>query len=127
MTRTRVLLVDDDPAVRRLLRTTLSEEFEIAEAVDGDQGIALAESFRPHLVLLDWQMPGRTGAEVLAELKQANDDVAVIMLTAEREPRYREMAESLGADAFLTKPFSPLELLATVERLVGPPSNADTG
>ena len=120
MTPPRILIVDDDPAVRRLLRTTLSEEYEIEEAVDGDHGVALAESFHPDLVLLDWQMPGRTGGEVLAELKRTNPGPAVIMLTAEREPEYRELAESLGVDGFLTKPFSPLELLATVERLLPP-------
>jgi CheY-like chemotaxis protein len=113
----RVLIIDDDVFVRRLLRMTLpAEEFEIAEAGDGDIALAVAEAQRPELVLLDWCMPTVSGDTVLAELKERFPTLAVIVLTAASEQRLR--AEELGADGFLTKPFSPLELLRTVEQLL---------
>jgi CheY-like chemotaxis protein len=115
----RVLIIDDDVFVRRLLRMTLpADEFEIAEACDGDIALAVAEAHRPELVLLDWCMPTVSGDAVLAELKQRFPTLAVIVLTAAAEQRAR--AEALGADGFLTKPFSPLELLRTVEQLLAP-------
>jgi CheY-like chemotaxis protein len=115
--RARVVLIDDDVFVRRLLRMTLPPEaFEIAEAADGDIALAIAEVQRPDLVLLDWRMPTVSGETVLTELKDRYPDIAVVVLTVEGEQRSR--AGELGADAFLTKPFSPLELLRTVERLV---------
>jgi CheY-like chemotaxis protein len=113
----RVVLIDDDVFVRRLLRMTLPpEDFEIAEAGDGDIALAIADVQRPDLVLLDWRMPTVSGETVLMQLKDRHPNVAVVVLTVEGEQRSR--AGELGADAFLTKPFSPMELLRTVERLV---------
>jgi DNA-binding response OmpR family regulator len=116
----RVLIIDDDESVRALLRTTLPpDEFEVLEAVDGDEGLRLVAESDPHLVLLDWRMPGRHGSLVLDELKERRPTLPVIVITAEQQEHHRALAESLRVDAFLTKPFSPLELLDTVERLVG--------
>jgi two-component system, OmpR family, phosphate regulon response regulator PhoB len=113
----RVILIDDDVFVRRLLRMTLPpEDFEIAEAGDGGIALAIAEVQCPDLVLLDWRMPTVSGETVLVHLKDRYPNVAVVVLTVEGEQRSR--AGELGADAFLTKPFSPVELLRTVERLV---------
>lgn len=114
-----VLIVDDDEVIRSLLRMTLPDEgFDLVEAQDGDQALQLTEGRAPALVLLDWRMPGFSGAEVLPELKRRHPDTPVIVLTAEPESRHRKHAESLGADVFMSKPFSPLQLLATVERLL---------
>jgi two-component system alkaline phosphatase synthesis response regulator PhoP len=118
MSAPRILLVDDDEALRRLLRTTLDEGFEIAEAENGQRGLELLDSFRPDLLVLDWKMPGAWGSEVLDEVRRKRPDLPVVVLTAESKPQHRHLAEQLGADAFLTKPFSPLELLAAVERLL---------
>ena len=116
----RVMIADDDASVRSLLRLTLpAEGFEILEAADGADAIALLASETPDLVLLDWQMPGASGAEVLGTLRRRLPDVSVIVLTASIERAERERAAALGADAFLTKPFSPLELLSEIERLLG--------
>lgn len=118
MMRRRVLLVDDDQALRRLVRTTLPEEwFEIAEAESGREALAKAEERRPDLVVLDWRMPDGSGEEVLARLKVDDPTIRVVVLTAETQPRERETARRLGADEFLTKPFSPLRLLGVLERL----------
>lgn len=119
MSARRVLIVDDDPAVRALLETTLPvEEYEIAQAGDGQEALDLARERTPSLVLLDWRMPRLSGAEVLAELKRTLPAVPVIVLTAEIQSRHRDEARRLGADLFLTKPFSPLELLEAIERLL---------
>jgi two-component system, OmpR family, phosphate regulon response regulator PhoB len=119
MTRPFVLIVDDDEVIRSLLRMTLPDEgYDLVEAQDGDQALQLTEERAPALVLLDWRMPGFSGAEVLPELKRRHPDTPVIVLTAEPGSEPRRQAESLGADVFMSKPFSPLQLLATVERLL---------
>jgi DNA-binding response OmpR family regulator len=119
MRRRRVLIVDDDEAIRALLRLTLPpDEYDVTEAFDGEHALdALAES-NPELMLLDWKMPGRHGSLVLDDVKARHPKLPVIVLTSEIQEYHRALAESLGVDAFLTKPFSPMELLATVERLL---------
>ena len=122
MTPRSILIADDDDWVRRLLGMTLpGDEFEIVEARDGNEALAIATGTRPlDLVLLDWRMPGASGEDVLRALKGARPEVPVIVLTGETAPSYRRVAETLGVDEFLTKPFSPLQLLDAVERLIGP-------
>jgi DNA-binding response OmpR family regulator len=118
-TPTRILIVDDDESVRSLLRATLPEDgYEVLEASDGDSALELIAREPPDLVLLDWQMPGRPGSQVLDELKHRNPELPVVVLTAQHQPPHRALAEALGVDVFLTKPFSPMELLDTVERLL---------
>ncbi|MER3405748.1 MAG: response regulator [Chloroflexota bacterium] len=115
----RVLIVDDDPHVRALLETTLSPETcEVIQAADGDEALQRASEWLPDLVLLDWWMPRVSGEEVLAELKRRLPLVRVIVLTAEIQTHHRDQARQLGADLFLTKPFSPLQLLEAIERLL---------
>jgi CheY-like chemotaxis protein len=120
MRRFCIVIVDDDDWVRRLLRTTLSaDEYEILEADNGEDALRLVAEASVDLILLDWQMPGTHGSLVLDEVKQARPLLPVVVLTAEERQSQRELAESLGADAFLNKPFSPLELLDVIERLLG--------
>lgn len=110
----RIALVDDDESLRTLLRATLlPSEYEVMEARSGDDALGLFAREQPDLVVLDWNLPGRSGAEVLRELKSSRRDLPVIVLTADQQ------AEATGADAFLIKPFSPIELLSLIERLVG--------
>lgn len=114
----RILIVDDDESVRSLLRLTLpADGYDIVEAADGQEAFAALDRALD-LVLLDWRMPDRSGAEVLLELKASRPELAVIVLTGAHDERTRRFAASLGADAFLTKPFSPIELLEAVERLL---------
>ena len=120
MSPRRIMIVDDDESVRSLLRMTMPEgTYEIEEAIDGEEALALLASHVPDLVLLDWKMPGRHGSLVLDELKRRHPRLPVIVLTAEVAEHHRSLAESLKVDVFLTKPFSPLELLETIERLLG--------
>jgi CheY-like chemotaxis protein len=101
------------------LRATLPEDdYDVVEAGDGDEALELIAQERPDLVLLDWSMPRRAGADVLDEIKQRHPALPVVVLTAEHQPTHRALAEALGVDVFLTKPFSPIELLDTVERLL---------
>jgi CheY-like chemotaxis protein len=117
--RARVVVIDDDDFVRRLLRTTLpADAFEIAEASDGAIALALVEIQRPDLVVLDWQMPNLSGEAVLVELKDRFPTMPILVLTVDSDQRANAL--HLGADAFLTKPFSPLELLRTADTLLTP-------
>jgi DNA-binding response OmpR family regulator len=117
--RRRILIVDDDEAIRALLRLTLpTEEYDVTEAVDGEDGLELLGETKPDLILLDWKMPGRHGSLVLDEVKVRRPNLPVIVLTSEIQEHHRRLAESLRVDAFLTKPFSPIELLETIERLL---------
>jgi two-component system phosphate regulon response regulator PhoB len=117
----RVLIVDDDQSIRTLLRMTLPDDaYEVIEAADGSEVADLLTQEAPDLVVLDWKMPGRHGAFVLEDLKGRNPKLPVIVLTAEGRDTQRALAEALRADAFLTKPFSPLQLLETIEQLLGP-------
>jgi CheY-like chemotaxis protein len=113
-----ILLVDDDNDLRTLLRTTFSaDEFAVVEAEDGESALARAAEDPPDVVVLDWQMPGLPGAEVLARLKETTPSTRVLVLTAHADA----LAESGAADAFLTKPFSPRMLLDVLEQLLERP------
>jgi signal transduction histidine kinase len=115
-----ILLADDETHLRTLVRTTLEDpSYRIVEASTGTAALELARRERPDLVVLDLMMPGLTGLEVLQRLRVDPDTarVPVVMLTATGQEKDRTRALQLGADAYLVKPFSPLELLQTVESL----------
>jgi DNA-binding response OmpR family regulator len=117
----KVLVCDNEEALRALVRGALElGDYEILEARDGDQSLELARKFEPDLVVLDMMMPGRSGLEVLAELRAEERfaDTPVIMLTARAQAADRAAALEAGATRFLPKPFSPLELATTVEELL---------
>jgi CheY-like chemotaxis protein len=117
---TRVVVVDDDDDIRELLLRTLPlDGVEILEARDGNEALSVIEREAPDLVVLDWDMPNASGGDVLAELARRELKVPVIVLRADDEPGRRQMADANGAQAFLAKPFSPLELLREIERLLG--------
>ena len=119
MSRHRILLVDDDPTLRALVRMTLpTDGLDVIEAADAEEAIRLVDDSPFDLVVLDWSMPVGTGEDVLRALKDRQQEASVIVLTAELNPSYRALATSLGADRFLTKPFSPLQLLGEIERLL---------
>ena len=126
----RLLIVEDQPDIRRLVRWSLElEPHELHEASNGAEGLALARSVRPDLVLLDVMMPGDLdGLAVCAQLKADADlaGVRVVMLTARAQATDKDAALAAGADAFLAKPFSPLELIETIARLLkdAPPQGA---
>ena len=117
----RILLVDDDPGLRTLLRTTFEvADVDVIEADGADAARRRIRASRPDVIVLDVNMPGTTGLELCAELKAdaATSAIPVILLTGSTGGT-SAAAKRAGADAFVRKPFSPLELLAVAERLAG--------
>lgn len=112
-----VLIADDEPAMRMLLAATIeSDAYQVVEARDGNEAWTMIKQQKPALVLLDVQMPGRTGLEILASIKSDPSLKAtrVILLTAKALASDVKDGLDAGADLYLTKPFSPLELLTRV-------------
>ncbi len=118
----RILIVEDQADIRKLIRMTLEfGDFEIHEAQDGESGLALAHAMRPHVMLLDVMMPGALdGYQVCHLIKQdpALRQIQIVMLTARGQATDLADGEKSGADAYLVKPFSPLELIDRVESMV---------
>lgn len=114
----RVLVVDDDAPVRRMLRRTLAAEgLEVVAAADGGQALAAAERDSPDLVVLDVAMPGMDGLAVCRRLRAAGVSAPVLMLTARDAVADRVAGLDAGADDYLVKPFAPEELLARLRAL----------
>jgi two-component system chemotaxis response regulator CheY len=116
-----VLVVDDDPFIRKLIATTLEDvaEFDLHEAVDGVEALEVAEREHPVLVFLDVDMPRLDGINACRRLRQqpSTTGTTIVMLTAASGDSVERSAEEAGADLFLTKPFSPLDLLQLVDGL----------
>ena len=118
MRQQRILVVDDEKKIRDLLTAYLrSDGFEVAEASDGATALATIRRTEPDLVILDVMMPGMDGIEVLRELRKTSD-VFVMMLTARAEETDKLIGLSVGADDYLTKPFSPRELVARAKAIL---------
>ncbi len=117
----KVLIAEDHADVRALIRVSLElEDFDIHEAPDGLAALDQARRLRPHLMLLDLMMPGLDGLQVCQQVKAdpALRRTKVVMLTARDRADDRRAASQAGADHYLAKPFSPLELLQVVNRLL---------
>jgi DNA-binding response OmpR family regulator len=122
----KILVVDDEPKIRRIITSYLQEEgFDIAEASDGETALELALSI-PDLVILDVGLPGIDGIEVLRQLR-TRSDVPVMLVTARAEETDRLIGLSVGADDYVTKPFSPRELVLRVKAILRRSSSASKG
>ncbi len=114
----RVLVVDDDETILTLLRSYLQREgFEVQTAADGQAALAQARAFRPDVVVLDILLPGLHGLEVLQHLRREGNPF-VVLLTAKTEEADRVVGLELGADDYVTKPFSPRELVARIRAIL---------
>ena len=126
MTRA-VLVVDDDPFIRKLIATTLEDvaEFEIHEAADGTEAIQVARRERPSLVFLDIDIPEVDGIDACRQLRAdvATRGTTIVMLTAAYGDEVQREAAAAGADLYLTKPFSPLDLLRLVDGIGAEPAS----
>ena len=117
----RILIVDDEPAMVRGLQDNLRfEGYQTLGAGSGQEGLDLAFREGPDLILLDVAMPGLSGWDVLRTLRRKGIDIPVVMLTARGEERDRVLGLELGADDYITKPFSLRELLARVRAVLRP-------
>jgi DNA-binding response OmpR family regulator len=113
----KVLIVDDHADLRRLLAITLGKEFDIMQANDGVTALETVRASRPQMVLLDIMMPGEMdGLQVLSCIKTdpALKNTLVVMITARGQKADVELGRSLGADKYITKPFSPVSLVTWI-------------
>ena len=119
----KVLIVDDDPFIRKLIATTLEDVagFELLQASDGAEAVDIAAQEEPEIVFLDVDMPRLDGITACARIREqpATAAATIVMLTATSRTDNERQAEDAGADLFLTKPFSPLDLLRLVDQLGG--------
>ena len=114
----RILIADDEPHIRELVRMYLSKEgYEIESAVDGQDAVEKAQSSNPDLIVLDLMMPRLDGFEVTRILRERSD-VPILMLTVRKEDAIKVTGLELGADDYLTKPFNPKELVARVKAIL---------
>ena len=124
-----ILVVDDDPTVREVVLSYLrAERYDVVEAADGESALALVRQARPDLIILDVMLPGVDGLDVCRRVR-ATTDIPIIMLTALGAEEDRVVGLELGADDYLTKPFSPRELVlrvASVLRRSGDGSPSDS-
>src|SRR6266545_4126981 len=112
---TKILVIDDEPSITNLVSAYLKPEgYEIYTAADGNAGLKAARAFKPDLIILDVMLPGMDGIELLSRLRRESE-VYVIMLTARTEETDKIVGLSVGADDYMTKPFSPRELVARVK------------
>ena len=117
MASAKLLLVEDDPALSELLEFRFANEgYDVRTTSDGDEALTMAREDRPDLVILDWMIEGTSGIEVCRQLRRDRETahVPIIMLTAREGEDERIRGLDTGADDYLTKPFSPRELLARV-------------
>jgi two-component system phosphate regulon response regulator PhoB len=120
-TPAKILIVDDEPAIRDMVGFALARRgFEYIEAADAEEAQARIAADEPDLVVLDWMLPGRSGFDFAKLLKRNPDtrDLPIIMLTARGDERDKVMSLDAGADDYVTKPFSPAELLARIRAVL---------
>lgn len=116
---TTILIADDDPKLLKMLkRTLIYEGFHVITAVDGREALNRVQQHEPDLIVLDWMMPDLDGLEVLRRLREAEDEMPVLMLTAKDAVENRVEGLESGADDYLVKPFAPSELIARVRALL---------
>jgi two-component system alkaline phosphatase synthesis response regulator PhoP len=112
---TKILVIDDEPSIINLVSAYLKPEgYEVYTAADGNAGLKAAQAFKPDLIILDLMLPGMDGIELLSRLRRESD-VYVIMLTARTDETDKIVGLSVGADDYVTKPFSPRELVARIK------------
>lgn len=117
----KVLVVDDEPAVRRLVRKILSNYYAVLEAQNGEEAVNMAHSQKPDLILMDMMMPKMDGLTACHAIKtnQITRGIPVVMLTAiDYELNKKLSKDVMGADGYITKPFSPQALLKTIRQLL---------
>jgi len=118
MPNVKILVVDDEPSILKLITAYLeSEGYDFLTAEDGISALKAVRSYRPDIIILDVMLPGMDGIEVLGQLRRESD-AYVIMLTARSEETDKIIGLSVGADDYLTKPFSPRELMARIKAVL---------
>jgi two-component system alkaline phosphatase synthesis response regulator PhoP len=121
MSTKTVLVVDDEDVIRRTVRKMLSNQYTVLEARDGGEGVDIAHSNHPDIILMDIMMPGMDGYQACSRIKKdpTTEAIPVIMLTGIGFDLNKELAESIGAEAYITKPFIIDELLRQIRQILG--------
>ena len=118
----KILVVDDEPNIVRSLAYILNKEgYDVSTAEDGEQAMTMIRSSKPNLMILDVMMPNKSGYEVCQEVKSDAElrDIHVVMLTAKGRESEREIGLAQGADEYITKPFSPMQVVTMVKGILG--------
>ncbi len=121
MTEKRILLIEDEPNIVEAIRFILSREgWRVDTSPDGRNALEAVRNRKPDLVILDVMLPNRSGYDILSDMRadEATRDIPVMMLTARGQKKDKELAERLGVNKFMTKPFSNVEMLASARELV---------
>jgi len=121
MTGKKILIVEDEPDIRKLVHYNLTQErFKVIEAEDGERALKIIQRERPHLIILDLMLPGLSGLEICRSLRERPETahLPILMLTAKAGEADRVVGLEMGADDYLTKPFSPRELVARVKAIL---------
>jgi len=121
MTEKKILVVEDEPDIRKLVHYNLAQErFKVIEAEDGEKALKLVQREKPHLIVLDLMLPGLSGLELCRSLRERPEtsQIPILMLTAKAGEADRIVGLEMGADDYLTKPFSPRELVARVKAIL---------
>jgi len=121
MPKTKILIIEDDDDVRELIRYNLAREnYQVYDAADGEKGLDAANSLMPDLLVLDLMLPGISGLEICKELKsdKSTQDIPIVILSAKGEESDIVIGLELGADDYITKPFSPRVLLARIKSVL---------
>lgn len=116
-----VLLIEDEPNIAEAIRFILTRDgWQVSTYAGGEGAVQTVQAQRPDVLILDVMLPGMSGFEILSQLRAMPEfaDLRVLMLTAKGQGRDRETAEQMGADMFMTKPFSNADILASVRALV---------
>ena len=123
ITKKKVLIVDDEPNVRRLSRAILSKNFDVVEAEDGKQAIEIANTQQPDVILMDMMMPKMDGLTACHAIKKdpATKSIPVIMVTAIGFELNIKLSQQMGATGYVTKPFTPNDLLDKIEQVLATP------
>ena len=121
MSGQKILVVEDEPDIRKLVHYNLAQErFKVIEAEDGEKALKLVQREKPHLIVLDLMLPGLSGLELCRSLRERPEtsQIPILMLTAKAGEADRIVGLEMGADDYLTKPFSPRELVARVKAIL---------
>ncbi len=122
MSAKKILVVDDDPNLTRSITFVMRKEgYDVDTASNGEEAMEKVRAVKPHMMLLDVMMPKMNGYEVCQEVKGSTElnDIFIIMLTAKGQEVDKEKGMEMGADAFITKPFSPKAVVEKVKELLG--------
>ncbi|NLL42840.1 MAG: response regulator transcription factor [Firmicutes bacterium] len=126
MVKQKILIVDDEVSIQELIRFNLDQAgFDTEVAGDGLEALEMFESYKPDLIVLDLMLPGKDGYDVCKEIRRTSN-VPIIMLTAKETELERVLGLELGADDYMTKPFSPLELVARIKAVLRRASGQET-